>query len=263
MKVDHPLVGLVPVILVVAFFASSASLADQPLIPTNADGESRAAATRGSKYWVYFCDKGASSSRQLAAAIAALEQSYSPRAVQRRQLRRTASGLFDVRDLPVNSDYMAAIEAQGAAIHVQSRWLNAVSAYLTPSELAAVRCLPFVARVEPVRGGRRCEPNDSDDVAGTFADGGVAGGFYGMMQGQLDMLWLPGLHQEGYTGQGVIIGVLDTGFLREHSAFNHPTHPLQIVAEHDFIFNDGNTANEENDDWFQHRHGTWILGVMG
>lgn len=253
----------------VAFWLGSALTLTAPTLALEIAGPSSSAATAttGSasalKHWVFFADKGLSTPQQFEAAMSNLEHTYLPRAIERRQLRRSAPGLFDQRDLPVNASYIAAIQSRGVAIHVQSRWLNAVSAYLSPDQVATIQALPFVTRVEPVRGGRRCEPADSLDVAGTYDEGGVAGGFYGMMQDQLDMIWLPGLHQEGYTGQGVIIGVLDTGFLREHTAFNHPTHPLQIVAEHDFIFNDDNTANDENDDWSQHRHGTWILGVMG
>ena len=40
-------------------------------------------------------------------------------------------------------------------------------------------------------------------------------------------------------------------------------HPLRIVAEHDFVNDDGNTAPEPGDPSGQHNHGTWILGTMG
>jgi subtilisin family serine protease len=61
----------------------------------------------------------------------------------------------------------------------------------------------------------------------------------------------------------MVIGVLDTGFNRVHEAFNQPGHPLQVIAEWDFINNDGNTGMQAGDDPNQHKHGTWILGTMG
>ncbi|MEI6476036.1 MAG: S8 family serine peptidase [Planctomycetota bacterium] len=59
-----------------------------------------------------------------------------------------------------------------------------------------------------------------------------------------------------------MIGILDTGFNRVHDAFNNPAHPLRVIAEWDFINNDGNTGIQPGDNSEQHKHGTWILGTM-
>ena len=61
----------------------------------------------------------------------------------------------------------------------------------------------------------------------------------------------------------MVIGVLDTGFNRVHEAFNNPAHPLQVIAEWDFVNNDGNTGIQAGDPGNQHMHGTWILGTIG
>ena len=61
----------------------------------------------------------------------------------------------------------------------------------------------------------------------------------------------------------MVIGVLDTGFNRVHEAFNNPARPLRVIAEWDFINNDGNTGIQAGDNSEQHKHGTWILGTMG
>ena len=60
-----------------------------------------------------------------------------------------------------------------------------------------------------------------------------------------------------------MIGVLDSGFHRVHDAYNNPAHPLEILAEWDFVNNDGNTGIEPGDTANQHKHGTIILGTMG
>jgi serine protease AprX len=208
--------------------------------------------------WVFFTDKGYESEMAENAAIDALSTTYNERAIWRRQLRRTAPGLFDARDLPVNSAYTQDIEGLGGEVRISSKWLNAISIEAGPDAIAAISSLDFVDRVEPVRHAPRTEPVKSEPVDG----GGTTRSFYGLADGQLSQISLIELHGQGYTGEGVIIGILDTGFYRGHEAFNHPDNPVQVVAEWDFINNDGNTANEGGDDSGQHSHGTMILGTI-
>src|SRR5262245_1956855 len=67
---------------------------------------------------VYLADKDLKTDSDRRAALAALEATYDPHAIQRRRLRRTRPGLFDETDLPVAARYRAAIQATGARIHV-------------------------------------------------------------------------------------------------------------------------------------------------
>ncbi|MBK7403262.1 MAG: S8 family serine peptidase [Phycisphaerales bacterium] len=210
------------------------------------------------RYWVFLADKGFGEGAAERSAIESLASTYDQRAVQRRMLRRTAPGLFDARDLPVAPAYVGAIEAAGAHVHIESRWLNAVSVEATDAELCAIASLPFVDHTEPVRAGRRVEP----DGSGPLGEGGAGRGFYGYSDEQLSQIGLTALHAEGYTGAGVVIGILDTGFSRVHQAFHDNANPLPVVAEWDFVKNDGNTAPESGDDPDQHSHGTLILGVI-
>ena len=210
--------------------------------------------------WVFFADKGPIDT---VAAIRNLENTYNRRAIERRRLRRTAPGLFDETDLPVHSAYADAVTATGATVRIHSRWLNGVSVHATAAQVEAVARLPFVEMIQPVLRARR-GPDLREHTAPTAADRRAAGGgFYGLADEQLAQINLINMHNQGYTAAGVIIGVLDTGFLRTHSAFNDPQHPLVVVAEHDFVNNDGNTAPEPGDLPSQHNHGTWILGTMG
>jgi hypothetical protein len=50
------------------------------------------ATARASKYWVFFADKGCVDEAETAAALGELAQSYNPRGIERRCLRRTAAG---------------------------------------------------------------------------------------------------------------------------------------------------------------------------
>lgn len=235
-----------------------AQVAD-PAVGTRAGGSSELAFGVSPKpVWVFFSDKGFVDEDAERAAVAALETTYNPRAVQRRRLRRTAPGLFDARDLPVSERYIRDIESLGGEIRITSRWLNAVSLEADAVALEAIGSLAFVAHIEPVRQGRRVEPTGTER-----ADGGLTGRlFYGWADEQLAQIGLVELHGQGYTGAGVIVGILDTGFYRAHEAFNHPDNPLPVIAEWDFVNNDGNTSIEAGDDGGQHSHGTMILGTI-
>ncbi len=212
------------------------------------------------KAWVFFEDtKGSATDAQRNVALRELRSTSHPRSVQRRGLRRTDPGLFDVRDLPVPTRYMEAVRALGVRVGVVSRWVNAASVWGTQRQLTEIARLPFVKKLQPVRQGNKPLPVTVHD------DGGVATGtgFYGESFDQLTQINLVALHKAGYTGAGVVVGILDTGFQRTHQAFNQPGHVLTVVAEHDFINGDGNTAIEPGDPSGQHSHGTWILGTLG
>lgn len=210
-------------------------------------------------HWVYFHDKGVDEA-DAAAALFHLAESATPDQVRRRGLRRTDPGLFDVRDLTVCGSYIDAVRGTGAMPRVESRWLNAVSVLATEAQVRAIAALPMVARVEPVRTGRRTACVDlTPEAAPPYAPRVE----YGRSRDQILQMNLIAMHERGYTGRGVLVGVLDTGFSRVHNVFNNPAHPLLVRGERDFINADLNTAIEPGDPEGQHSHGTLILGCMG
>ncbi len=209
-----------------------------------------AAARHPTPVWVTFVDKPA--------ARGAIDPSMTPltqRALDRRAKRRSEPGLVDARDLPVEARYVSAVLSTGVRLREESRWLNAVSIEASPAALKAIRSMPFVRSVQPVRVGHS-EPTSETPLLGT------ADATYGASDAQVAQMDLVRLHNRGFHGEGMVIGILDTGFHREHEAFFSPEHPLQVVAEWDFLNNDPNTDIEEGDDPNQHRHGTWILGTL-
>lgn len=218
------------------------------------------AAESESAVWVFFADKGCADRADTAAALGELSKSYNTRAIERRRARRTAPGLFDERDLPVHPAYIEQVLQTGAHWRTTTRWFNGISVSASRAQLAAIRALPFVAGVRPVAAGMRDPLPDAGDGAD---GGGIAGDFYGRSELQIRQINLEALHQAGFTGEGVIIGILDTGFRRTHAAFNFPGHVLHVVAEWDFVENDANTAPEPDDPPTQHEHGTYILGTLG
>jgi len=226
----------------------------------------RLLAERGpSKAWVYFTDKNLGNARALGQQLDLAKQALTPRALKRRAARRTAPGLVDIKDLPVSPLYSQRVASLASPVVVESRWLNAVSVYGSRAELEAIAELPFVDRIEPVKrgvilgmGAVSSAPLAQDQNKFQLSDPA----FYGETYTQLKMLNLPKLHSRGFHGEGMVIGILDTGFQRDHIAFNQPGHRVRVLAEMDFVNNDGNTAFEVGDPSGQHTHGTWILGTI-
>ncbi len=225
-------------------------------------------ANRVVKAWVLFTDKRIATDEEYRTAIRDVAAKYNRRAIQRRRNRRTRVGLFDEQDLPVAQAYLDSVAATGAQLRVVSTWLNGVSVLGTRDQLQRIARLPEVRIVQPVRRGRKILPVkvepaalDADRNSGT---GSVASAIsYGRSLAQIDQMNLIALHDQGFTGAGVVIGVLDTGFERSHDAFNEPTHPLNVIAEWDFVDGDPDTSIEPGDPSGQHNHGTWILGTLG
>jgi len=217
------------------------------------------------KVWIFFADKAVASPEEYDRAIAQVAATYNKRAVERRRLRadNAARGgaLFDSRDLPVVDAYIDAVAATGADVHVTSRWLNAVSAYATPKQIRALAAMPFVAKIQPVAKHRHLEPIDVADAPppAPFPLGRLD---YGNSTAQLTQINLIALHEAGYAGDGVIVGILDTGFAKTHEAFHYPGHELEIVAQYDFVDDDPEPGPEPGDPSSQHNHGTYILGVL-
>lgn len=209
------------------------------------------------KAWVFFTDKVTPDER--AAALAACEAAYPERALERRRLRRTDPGLVDVRDLPVRADHISRVNAITPALR-ESRWANGVSVRADLGTLERLAELSCVRALQPVRIARSIPVTDVEPEPG---EGPYSGrDFYGRSTNQLGQIGLRDLHARGFTGAGVVVGILDTGFNRVHTAFNNPNHPLVVVAEHDFINNDANAGIDPGDHPDQHTHGTLILGCI-
>ncbi len=204
--------------------------------------------------WVYFQELRAQPCNACETAITEL-------AVARRLLRRTLPGVVDIHDMPLPQECLNAIAATGATVRVQSRWLNAISALATPAQIAALQNLPQVVRVEPVRRGQSIARQDMSS-AKPLTHFAVLEDVYGTAAMQVDQIDLRRLHNAGFRGNGIVIGVLDSGFRRVHQAFTSAVHPLQVIAEWDFVKNDNNTDIQTGDPATQHKHGTWILGTM-
>jgi serine protease AprX len=171
-----------------------------------------------------------------------------------RRLKTGVWPLYDMADHPPSRQAVGAILATGARLRTISRYLGAVSVDASRDELDRLERLSCVHRLERVASGRR--PELPQPVPAPPAYPATD---YGASKPFLDQVQITDLHELGFTGRGVLIGMLDTGYCRSHVALDS----VDVLAEWDFINDDGCTENEEGQDvGSQHNHGTQTLSIV-
>lgn len=207
--------------------------------------------------WVFFRDKGPERPDARIAGGAAVPH-LTERALGRRLKTRPLGAPADEADLPVYEPYIETVRSRGVRIRNVSRWLNAVSVNAMPGTAAAIGKLAFVRAIQPVAAFRRREPPVRPEIAG--ASPGAAArplqAEYGESFAQLDQINVIPLHRLGYSGRGVRVCMLDTGFRTSHEAFAN----ARLIAQWDFVNGDGDVSRDfadPNDDSDSHGTGTW------
>lgn len=181
-------------------------------------------------------------------------ESLTPRALARRM---KSLGWPPVRpcDLPPSADRLAAIERAGCRVVRAVRYVSALVIEGNAAAVAAAARLPFVLEARPVMAFPTFPPPASGGVRGAAPRDDPDD--YGQGLRQAALVNLPAVHDAGYRGRGVLIGVQDTGFdnLR-HRCFRR----LQVVAAWDFLNDDGNVGDQG--DVGRGQHGTRTLSVL-
>jgi serine protease AprX len=204
-------------------------------------------------YWIFFQDKGLANEAELESALWQAEQQLLPQAARRRALVLTGGRLVDRRDLPVCREYVSALRGMGIRPRVVSKWLNAVSAALDEERYRQVQALDFVGKVRLMARSRHDPEPVERDLPPAVDDSAL----YGLSWEQAALVNLPPVHDMGYNGASVLIGILDSGFNNlPHQCFDS----LHVVATWDFVNGDSNVAN--HGDIGDGSHGTKTLSVL-
>lgn len=213
------------------------------------------------KVWVYLTDKNIFDDHTYAMRLEEARSRLDPHAATRRA--RVSTALVDFYDIPVFEGYISRVTDLGAEIVRESRWLNALSVRAPLETLHAIADLPFVQMLVPVRsyGHPRPVPPTLDEPPPTPTQGNDIFD-YGASYDQLAEIGVVDAHNEGYTGAGVMVAMLDTGFDYTHPAFQHVLDDGRLIDQWDFVNDDGNVRNEGTDDEFQHVHGTATWSVL-
>jgi serine protease AprX len=172
----------------------------------------------------------------------------SQRAIDRRAKQSIA---ITSADFPVNPAYVQGVAATGARVYYSSRWFNCTLVEADAAEAEAIRILPFVSSVETV-------------APGTHAGGRVrsikqrkGSGIAAPTLHQLRMVGIDSMHIDGIRGDGVMVAVLDAGFLGVNTAapFQHLFNGGQIQYTYDFV-GAGSDVYRYDD------HGTEVFSVI-
>ncbi|MGD8537772.1 MAG: S8 family serine peptidase [Candidatus Aminicenantes bacterium] len=210
--------------------------------------------------WIFFKDKGP----ELDKKMATTRSLWNPRTLKRRMRHLEYTPLVDEYDVPVDAKYIQSVQSHTIRIRHRSRWLNAVSAEAYGSALQRIAGLDFVKKIDRVRSFYFREPDCSHL---TYTQSVMKPSIiaephaldYGPSFNQVNQINVPALHDLGYSGQGVLICMLDTGFKNfTHQALDH----LDIHATWDFVNNDPNVFDEEGQMGIGN-HGTQTLGTIG
>jgi hypothetical protein len=203
------------------------------------------------RVWIFFKDKP---DWELQTAKASAVLPYSDAAVKRR-LTRGISALEET-DFPVHPSYIELVRSAGAKIRMESRWLNAVSAFCNAECVARVRTFSFVQSIEPVRAYKRpIETTERISIAPQQKPQAPDALSYGSSRDQLVQIKVPVAHNRGFMGQGEIVAVFDTGFRKDHFVFRNQN----VIAERDFVFDDNDVSNGGTLD----SHGTSTWSCVG
>jgi len=174
----------------------------------------------------------------------------SPAAIENR-LRQNIG--IDIRDFPVNADYLTQLRQYGIQIERTSRWLNGISATLSPTQLQFISSLPFVQKVQPVHAMMTTK-----DAHITFDSVEV-----NRYDWQLKMLGLDVVHNLGYRGYGVKIAVFDNGFrmTNQNRGFTHVFEKNRLKYTYDYVDNDTDVFSDCGPDAYC-KHGSWCWSII-
>ena len=210
------------------------------------------------KVWVLFADKGFSTASDQRRAIDQYQTQMSNRAKYRRELRAYPSHP-DFTDLPIKPHYIEAVLRLGGKLRSKSRWLNAIGLEATTQEIRAIARLSCVRAIDPIHRYTASVELVEAGALPLSAPSPAKVLDYGGSYTQIAQIQVDFLHQEGFFGENIVIGLLDTGFNLEHTALER----VDVIAQRDFVNNDLNAADEVGqDDPNQEDHGSAVLGIL-
>ena len=216
------------------------------------------------KYLIYFKDKGIKKTQALSKASAFYTEavnSLSQRSIERRK-KSMGNNFITYEDIPINKDYLQELTKSGVKIVNKLKWFNAVSAYLSDQQKDNILKSSFIEKIEPVKTlvYKRVKAESQINKPPLYKSTGAYGLDYGPSFTQDNLIDIPKVQSKGLDGNGVVIGLLDSGFRWK---VQEALSSRKVIAEYDFVFHDSVTANQPGDVSDQDWHGTGVFSIIG
>jgi serine protease AprX len=196
-------------------------------------------------YRVYLRDKGENTTTGFTPA-----NLLSSRALKRRE--KAGITVPDMTDLPVYSGYIDQISSLGFKLNCTSKWMN-TALFMTrlPANISNLLKLPFISDVRIVKTpGKKSSFSDKLDFQVVEAD-------IPPFDRPVTMVNGAPLHNSGFDGKGILIAVLDGGFINADKIAS--LSPLRsrngIIATYDFVQKNKYVYGYST-------HGTAVLSVL-
>lgn len=174
--------------------------------------------------------------------------------------RRTNLGIaITAQDAPIEPNYIQNIQNLGFTVNDKSKWLNGVAVNATAAQITQLQAEPYVLKVESFvknnpSGKTAKKEKFSKNLSSKISFN------YGNALAQIEQVNLRTLHVQGFTGSGISIAVIDTGFptVNTGSAFARMRNNGQIKDVYNFISKNTDVYNTS-----LNNHGTNCLGIIG
>ncbi|MDT0293904.1 S8 family serine peptidase [Mesonia ostreae] len=203
--------------------------------------------------WIYFTDKP-----NVQAAINNPSTILSARALARKSLHQTP---IDARDVPVNETYITSIKNQtGITVKAKSKWFNCVHVLGSIEQIDALANLNFVQNIVFANRMLNSRPTINQDQTAMNQKFEVNVNYsYGSSSNQVTMMQVENLHQNDFTGNGMLIAVLDSGFpyVLTNPGFTDLNQDNRLLGGYDFVDRSTDFANPNS-----HNHGAKVLSDM-
>ena len=203
------------------------------------------------RYWISFTDKN-----NTPYSVASPEEFLSQRSIERRDRQGIA---IAEDDLPVDPFYLNQIRSKGISVLNVSKWFNGALVELgDTNNLDTLRNFDFV-KPEIIRVKPGVSDKSEDNKFSKFkASIDTDPSFYGLSYNQISLLNGDFLHQQGFSGEGVLIAILDAGFSKANviSSLQTAWEEDRVIAWKDFVHDTANIFNS-------HDHGTAVFSIMG
>lgn len=189
----------------------------------------------------------------------------SAKAIQRRSNQGIA---VTSNDLPVNPNYISQIAGTGANIIGHSKWLNTVTVQTNnPGVLTTIQGFSFVQSVNNVaRTNGVTSTNNKFELERNFVERKpnpvvqqrTSSFNYGDALNQIQMINGVALHDAGSQGDGMVIAIIDAGFLNADNmnVFDSLRASNKIIATWDFVAEEANVYDDDS-------HGSYCFSIMG